>query len=332
MQIKEQVSVTDPGTKRTHNEDALLHLAPLSLFGIADGMGGGQGNGREAAETALTAIAAAEPHFALHRDQITEERSTTHRLALAKYLDQLFNQISRTIQSDAEEANHTKHTAALLLAMTVRNFAYIAHVGNCQAYLLRDGRLRRLNEDHSLASYRYRRGRLSHEEFQKSPTRHILYQSLGAGMEIDVDLAEIRLHHGDVLLLSSDGLLRALDEPAVRDAINPGDLKASSKRLLAKTKERGASDNVSFVLLSFASDEQDESIDVITDVMSNVFLFQNMSDAERMVIAPYLEEAVYDKDDIIINKGDLGDCFLRDGLRPRKDHPRHCILNRRLPR
>lgn len=309
MRIKEVFHTTHPGTVRTHNEDAYLAHEELALYGIADGMGDGSGNGRQAAQTALDKLQTHLQALQQLKGSISQERSTTNRLALSKQFDALFNEASHEIRTTTEEQGYSKYTTTLLLAMLIRNFAYIAHVGNSVAFVLRGGQLIRLNEDHSLARYRYRRGRLTHEEFLHSPARHILYQSLGAGMEVDVDLAEVRLFPHDTLLLCSDGLLRSLDEQTICELIEPHELRRSGQQLLERAQLRGAPDNMSFVLLSFESDEDDEPIEAITGVMEQVFLFQHMSPAERLVIAPYLEEAVFDKGDTILNTGDLGDCF-----------------------
>ncbi len=286
----------------------MLRLVKVPLFAVSDGMGG-PGSGDVAANLSLNVVKNFAETIIAQNRAVADERSTKNRLALGTVLDDVFNQASRSIQAEAQRQNAMGMGAAMVLATVVRNYAYVAHIGDARAYLVREGRLVRLTEDHTLAEFKYRRGRITREEYDNSPDRHVLYQSLGAGVEVDVDLAEVRLSGGDGLLLCSDGLPRALTEAQMAEAIDPTDLARSLRRLVALANKAGADDNVSAVLVGVDADEGDEPLEAITDVMKSVFLFEKLSHQERLVIAPYLEEVVVKAGHTIASEGDAANCF-----------------------
>jgi PPM family protein phosphatase len=307
LRITQAVGATHAGS-RPHNEDAVLRLSKIPLFAVADGMGG-PGAGEVAANIALNVLKQFAPELKKHNRAVSRERTTSNRLALGQSLDQLFNTASRAIQGEAQDLGMPGMGSTLLFATVVENFAYIAHVGDSRAYLLREGGLTRLTEDHSVAEFRYRRGKMTREEYEISPERQVLYQALGAGVEVEVDIGEVRLTGGDVLLLCTDGLVRALTEDAIAELIDPADLSTSVRRLVRGACESEAPDNVSCVLLSLETEEGDEPIQTVTDVMKRVFLFRSLSEPERLVIAPYLEEVSFEAGEVIVHENEPGDSF-----------------------
>jgi PPM family protein phosphatase len=307
MRIRKAVGVCWAG-RRPHNEDALIRIDTLPLYGLADGMGG-PGAGEVAAAIAVEVVRRNATELEARNRAVATRRSSQNRLALGELLDEVFNGASREIQKEAARLGQPGMAATLLIATVVGNFAYVAHVGDCRAYLHRAGRLLRLTEDHSVAEFRFRRGRISHEEYLRSPDRRVLYQVLGTGMEVDVDLAEVRLAGGDALLLCTDGLPRALDEEAIASGIDLSDLSGSARRLVEMADEAGAPDNVSVILLGVDAEVGDEPIEAVTDVMSKVFLFETLSQPERLVVAPYLEEMVYEAEDVVVREGEPADAF-----------------------
>ncbi len=280
----------------------------IPLFAVADGMGG-PGAGDIAAKLALATIEKYADDLANANARVAVSRSTTDRLALGRFVDELFNRASREVQREATRLQRPGMATTLLLATLVKNYAYVAHVGDSRAYLFRDGRMTQLTEDHNLAELHLRRGRLTREEYEKSPERRVLYQALGAGTEVDGDLAEVRLTGGDVLMICSDGLPRAMSDEEIQSFIVPGDLRGSLQRMLEQAIANGAPDNLSAVLLGVEAEAGDEPIEAVTEVMREVFLFKGMSQPELLTIAPYLEEVVHDKGATLWTEGQILDQF-----------------------
>jgi protein phosphatase len=308
VRIKRAAAVTHPGAKRQYNEDAVLRVGSPPLYAVADGMGGAK-PGKAAADLAMRTVKEFAQKMRAANKRISVDRSTANRLALTNLLDELFNAASHRIQRVKTERSVTGMGATLVLVTVVRNFAYVAHVGDSRAYLVRGGRLIRLTEDHSLAEFRFRRGRITREEYETSQDRRLLYQALGAGVDVEVDVAEVRLIEGDALLLCSDGLTRALTEEAIAELVDPGDIDGSASQLISVANDAGAEDNVSVVLLDLESEEGDEPIESVTEVLQDVFLFKDITPTELLVIAPYLEEVVHRKGATVIKEGDPGDAF-----------------------
>lgn len=309
MRIREAVAVTHEGARRPDNEDAVLRLAAPMVLAVADGMGGPE-HGKRAAEIAVAGLRDEFPRLRAHLAAIGKQRSTQNRLALSTLLDEVFNGASRAIAAERDARESAAGMGSTLtMATVVGNHAYLAHVGNSRAYLVRQGGLVRLTEDHSLAEFRFRRGRITREEYAASPDRNVLYQALGAGVDVEVDAAEVRLLDGDVVLLCSDGLTRALPEVAIAARVDARDLAASARRLVQAALDAGAEDNVSVALASVVAEAGDEPIETLTDALKAVFLFEALSETERLVIAPYLEEAVFPKGAVIFQEGDPADTF-----------------------
>lgn len=308
MRIRQVVAASDRGT-RSHNEDAVLRLPKTPLFAVADGMGG-PGGGDLAANIALQTIERNVDEIAKANGRVADTRSPADRLALGRLLDRVFNEAAREIQRESARLQRPGIGSTVLMCTFARGFAYIAHVGDSRAYLLRNGRLQQLTEDHTVAELAVRRGRMTRDQALRSPERRVLYQSLGAGLEVDGDLAEVRVGGGDVLILCTDGLPRALDDDEVIPRIDGNDLETSAQRLIKAARQAGAPDNVTMVLISFESEPGDDAPDEgVRAAMRGLFLFRDMTDAELLTIAPYLEEVVYEKDVSITAEGDVADEF-----------------------
>src|ERR1700690_1065843 len=142
IRVSDYVSRTDTGHQRTTNEDA--HLARTPVFVIADGMGGAQA-GEVASERAIA-------HFA---DGLPGEETDAAEQRLAQAVQDANAEIHALSESDARRAGMgTTLTAAYV---GPREIAF-AHVGDSRAYLLREGGLGRITEDHSLVEKRPAQG------------------------------------------------------------------------------------------------------------------------------------------------------------------------------
>ena len=125
-------------------------------------------------------------------------------------------------------------TIALLLLRPPR--AHVAHVGDSRIYRLGAGGLEQLTRDHCWPGSD---GRPS----------NVLTRALGAEEEIEIDYQVLRIAPGDVYLLCSDGLTRAVDDAAISAAIREApDGTAAGERLIELTHAAGAPDNVTVVL------------------------------------------------------------------------------------
>jgi protein phosphatase len=142
------------------------------------------------------------------------------------------------------------------------------HVGDSRAYQLRDGALRQLSADHSVAEEWVRMGRLTPEEALTHPRRHQLTRAIGVDENIEIDVMTLHVQPGDRILLCSDGLSNELDPDALAEmASAPGSLQSAVINLVNAAKSAGGRDNITAVLLEF--DEASEPVRAIKTTMSS---------------------------------------------------------------
>lgn len=319
MRIRQAVAGTHAGAVRQFNEDAVLRLGRVPLYAIADGMGGA-GAGDIAAKLALDVLKRFAMTIREHNLALVKARSPDNRRALSKSFDTIFNRISHEIREEAARRGQSVMGASLVLVTIVEDYAYVAHIGDARAYLMRDGRLQRLTEDHTLAELKLRRGKITRAEYRNHPERHVLYQSLGAPFELDVDVVEVRLDHDDIVVLCSDGIVGALDDERIGEGLDPSDLNTSLRSLLRACIQARCTDNISAVLLGMegeSSTEVSQADDPPTSPGMPVptpppppsievrgTLFSHLSDEERATLAPFLSERTTAAGQRLVAEGD----------------------------
>jgi len=135
----------------------------------------------------------------------------------------------------------------------------LAHVGDSRAYLLRDGELRLLTEDHTLVNRMVSEGEISKEEAETHPQRSVLTRALGVDTVVDVDDDTFQVRRGDRLLLCTDGLTSMVSEDQIGEVLRTvRDPQEAAKRLVRMANEAGGVDNTTVVILDFSDDDDDD--------------------------------------------------------------------------
>ena len=228
--VGQRAGVTDTGRKRRHNEDAYVVDPPL--FAIADGMGGAQ-----AGEVASQLAAAA----------LEDSRGGPEGEARVVSVIQEANR--RVHQRSLEDPHASGMGTTMTVALVGDGVVWIGHVGDSRAYLLRDGGLQQLTDDHSLVAELVRSGKVPAEEAQTHPQRSVITRAVGTDPDVDVDAFPIEPRGGDVFLICSDGLTDMVDDATIRDTVerNRGDLDAAARELVGLANRRGGEDNITIV-------------------------------------------------------------------------------------
>ncbi|MDQ3956615.1 MAG: Stp1/IreP family PP2C-type Ser/Thr phosphatase [Actinomycetota bacterium] len=224
---------SDVGQVREGNEDSYLVNDPL--FAVADGMGGHLA-GDVASSTAVEVI-----------EIKSSEVSADDPETLARVLRSANQAIWEKAAADPSlRGMGTTCTLVLLDGARV----HIAHVGDSRLYLMRNGELRQLTEDHTLVARMVKEGRLKAEDAERHPQRSIITRALGVDAEVQVDLDTLELEEGDRLLLCSDGLSSMIDHESIGDVLrNEDDPQAAAGALVALANDAGGEDNITVVLL-----------------------------------------------------------------------------------
>lgn len=231
---------TDKGLLRPHNEDALLVAAEEGVFAVADGMGG-HAAGEVASHLAIEAIGE------LLGDKLRESSQSIPEMLL-----EAVEEANRRIAKRMEEQPEYRGMGTTVVTAVIRaNHAWVAHVGDSRAYLLRDGHLRQLTTDHSFVNELVRLGMLSREQAARDPRRNVVTRALGSGTVVVPDIQHEALQPGDLLLLCSDGLNTMLVDKRILDLLQapPQEIETACDRLIEAANEAGGEDNVTVVLI-----------------------------------------------------------------------------------
>jgi len=226
---------TDTGLRRKRNEDSLLVLESSSLFVVADGMGGYRG-GELASQLAVKTMADA------YRDRTFEgpphENVPAHASELARAIQMANARILQTAKAKPElEGMGTTLCAARFSGNKKR--LYIGHVGDSRCYRLRDGVLKQMTADHTMADHGV-----------KGPESAHLSRAVGIWPTVPIDIVMGVPIADDIYLLCSDGLTKMLSDEMIGQVLrSEDDLKAAVERLILFANSRGGKDNITVVLV-----------------------------------------------------------------------------------
>lgn len=222
------------GHVRSNNEDAYFVRPPL--LAVADGMGG-----HDAGEVASAAAVAALA-------QCTWTETDPGELA-----ERMLHSV-RAAQRRIEEASEGNASwrgmgTTLTAAFFGKKHIHIAHIGDSRAYLWREGTLRLLTTDHSVASELVRAGQLNEQDAARHPQRHVLTRAVTAGVAPEVDMIMAERGPDDTLLLCTDGLNAHVTDKEIGAVLASGGApQAAADELVRLALERGGSDNVTVIV------------------------------------------------------------------------------------
>jgi PPM family protein phosphatase len=234
---------THPGRKRRHNEDSYVVKPPM--FAVADGMGGAKA-GEVASGLAAEAL----------KETGTDGRSGEERVT------QLIQEANRRVFRRANEDRAASGMGTTMTVALVEDGRVVfGHVGDSRAYLIREGAIEQLTDDHSLVAELVRSGRLTPEEAEAHPQRSVITRAVGTEPDVDVDTFTIDPEVGDLFLICSDGLTDMVDDETIIDAVerNRGDLDEAAKALVGAANRVGGEDNITVLLVEVGEDAQETS-------------------------------------------------------------------------
>jgi protein phosphatase len=131
----------------------------------------------------------------------------------------------------------------------------VAHVGDSRAYLIRDDAMQLLTADHSLVRDQVRQGLLTEEEAERSFQKHVLTRALGVEPAVEVELSEVPVMSGDIVLLCSDGLTGGVASDEILRVVRRGnDPEALAEQLIRSANAAGGNDNTTVVVVVLEED------------------------------------------------------------------------------
>lgn len=191
------------GMIREHNEDS--GYAGPRLLAVADGMGG-QAAGEVASSEVISTIV-----------QLDEDIPGSDLLtALGNAVQRANDQLRVMVEEDPQlEGMGTTLTALLWTGARLG----LVHVGDSRAYLLRDGQLSQITQDHTWVQRLVDEGRITEEEATTHPQRSLLMRALGSGDHVEPDLSIREVRAGDRYLLCSDGLSGVVSHQTMEETL-----------------------------------------------------------------------------------------------------------------
>jgi protein phosphatase len=224
------------GRIRDLNEDRYLVKADSGVFAVADGMGG-----HDAGEIASTSIVE-------HLKSIGIPSSAPDLRARFEDRVTLANREIRQI-SAMRKAGLIGSTLATLLAFEHQYACMWA--GDSRIYMLRDGNFSQLSRDHTEVQDLLDKGLLTPAEAANWPRRNVITRAIGAMDAPILDIAHGKIQPGDRFLICSDGLTAHVSNDEIRDTLGARSAEGACKALIELTLERGATDNVTVVVVQF---------------------------------------------------------------------------------
>jgi len=233
---------------RARNEDSYFRDDGLRLYVVADGMGGHRGGdvaSRLAVEEIENVIRGWKPEYL---NEITSvngprpEEETRLVVALKRANARIWNEAEANPE---HRGMGTTSTAAMFSDGEVT----IAHVGDSRAYLIRDGNIRQITEDHSWVNEQVKAGFITSEEARTHRLKNLITRSLGHEPHIKVDVLRLGLEEGDRFVLCSDGLTNLVLDDEIKDITLAGEPDKALKTIVDMANERGGNDNITAVMV-----------------------------------------------------------------------------------
>lgn len=233
----EMYGATDMGRIRKNNQDSLFFNAELGLLIVADGIGGRKG-GEIASSTAVNGIKEAY----LNCDSLRHEE-------VEPFLIKSIDQVNKEIIARGTHSGLEGMATTLNCLLFVGEKAFICHMGDSRTYLYYKSNLWQLTLDHNVENY-VERGWLPDGSLAMNPKPGALVRALGLSEQCEVDIYELKLQPGEILLTCSDGLTGMVNDRRILRIIKEYEnrLYELPQRLIQEANEAGGQDNVTVVI------------------------------------------------------------------------------------
>lgn len=235
---------SDRGKVREINEDSYNVIAGYSgipvTFIIADGMGG-HNSGEVASKAAVDYVS----NYML---QSTVDFMESEDLTpiIKKVMEEANEDVyKKSLEHEVDRGMGT----TLIVAVVHNKKLVIGHVGDSRVYMIRDGNIKRVTDDHSFIEELVRNGTLTREEAENHPNKNLITRALGCSDSIQVDTYTYDLKDDDVCVICTDGLTNMLDEKEIKDIVlNSENPELACDKLIMEANDRGGEDNITVVV------------------------------------------------------------------------------------
>lgn len=249
-------SAQSAGMERDNNEDSILMLYSnafgeetlpgFGLFCVADGAGG-LGHGELASAIAVKTVARS-----LMEEVFIQTMEPESDGAVSNIKELAENAIRRANRAVMDGANGGVTT--LTIAILLDDRLTIGHVGDSRAYLINGRSMEQLTRDHSFAMRLVEIGQIEPDEAMLHPKRNQLWNAVGQGENVVIEVKNHPMPRSGHLLLCSDGLWGEVPDEQLNTIVcGSSEPNAACAQLVQAANDAGGSDNISALLITFPS-------------------------------------------------------------------------------
>ena len=249
---------THPGYQHTRNEDAVVtftfdkeqdgRAVPIGFYLVADGMGG-----HDAGDVASRTVNQIVTDWIIKTKVLPDLRKATRKLTTenvpGELLTQAIQQANEALLRRAQ-AKGSDLGSTVTAALVIGDVATVASVGDSRTYLLRNGHLEQITQDHSLVARLVDAGVIEPEEVRTHPQRNQIYRCLGHKSTVEVDTFTVQLRRGDRLILCSDGLWEMVVDEEIRRIVEQAHSpQQACDALVEAANQAGGEDNIAVIVV-----------------------------------------------------------------------------------
>ncbi len=310
-------ALTDVGRVREHNEDNYLVDKKLGLFVVCDGMGG------HAAGEVASALAVRTLHEEIKKEadlltdyaQASKGAAKVTKRDILNMLEFAVNRASQRVHSEAaKDAKKRGMGTTLVCLLVIGKEAFIIYVGDSRIYVLRDGVLEQLTEDHTVYNELIKRKKMPREQVEQLAQKNAITRAVGVYEHVEPDTLVLDLTAGDRFLLCSDGLCGYFEDDldGLGKRLALPDADAAAKALIDAANEQGGKDNITSVIVTVGDvSERDETrakqLQLKREILARMPLFRPLNDREILRVLQVTDVSDYGNGEIIISEGDKGE-------------------------
>ena len=242
---------TDRGRRRTNNEDACFVMKRDRVFIVADGVGGNN-SGEIASRTCVNEIARYVETYPLTGQESADE--------LRSYFEDCLRDVNFKVLEMSQRFEWNKGMATtVVIAYIQKDTLYIMNVGDSRGYILHDGELTQITEDHTYVNTLLKAGLITADEAEHHENKNMITRAVGADYTIEGDFFQVGIRPGDIILICTDGLYGEVDrEELIRQLEKDSTMTEICSELVDAANRNGGNDNITMVVLKITEEDFDE--------------------------------------------------------------------------
>ncbi|GMV39392.1 MAG: hypothetical protein AMXMBFR64_11080 [Myxococcales bacterium] len=297
---------TDVGRVRQHNEDNFLVDRKYQLYIVADGMGG-HACGEVASATAVNVI---RENILKNREILEEfeqgDPSVTRRDILALLEHSVQHACYRIFEKGLANPRQRGMGTTVSMMLVAGGRGFVAHVGDSRVYLVRQGQVHQLTEDHSLLNELLKHGKVKSLKDIDHRFKNAVTRAVGVYESVEVDTLDFDILPGDRYLLCSDGLTGYTDSEIILQKTKGDDLEKIVEDFITFANAKGGKDNITAIYLTVAEDDKQgdyEHVKLKFETLKGLSLFKYLSYQELVKVMNIAGERTFRPGELIFEEG-----------------------------